>query len=630
MRTIVSSRRDRYLAILTVFLVMVALIAGMVGCTGQQEEEEEEEEEEQYIEDWYELNAIRNKLSGTYFLANNLDKDTDGYNELASPTANGGMGWEPIGTSASADRFTGTFDGTGYSISGLYIGRPDEDDVGLFGYIEGGIIENVGLVEVDVTGGNHTGALVGYSERGTVGSAPGLPYSTYSTGSVAGSDTVGGLVGCNWDGTVSLSQSSAHIAHVSGEAWRAGGLVGANWGNVLLCSYSGEVTGDHEVGGMVGLNGGLVPLAPTGHVISCQGEYTVTGNWFVGGAAGVNLGSLDGAIFKGEVNGALWKATSHIALNEGTAGSSHSSDSAPQGSYVGGLAGWNEGSISNSFAVGSASGNEYIGGVAGYIDYGGTVNGCFAVATVEGTEHFGPLAGENNGIVTDSASGTAEQMTDIATFLAADWDICLVAPGEVNTACTWNMAPGDYPFLSGKQLEQYNLTISSTEGGEVTSPGEGIFTYYEGSVVNLVVEAEEGYQFSSWTGNVDTIADVYAASTTITVNEDYAVTANFAPRVSQPLTPLSPAAGSRGVPVTNIDFSWTDVTGADAYDWVLSENPDLSSPLDSETGLTSTATSYMGTLDYDTTYYWHVTAYGEGYAIAQSTISEFTTSPAPP
>jgi len=74
---------------------------------------------------------------------------------------------------------------------------------------------------------------------------------------------------------------------------------------------------------------------------------------------------------------------------------------------------------------------------------------------------------------------------------------------------------------------QYDLTISSTEGGEVTNPGEGTSTYYEGTVVNLVAEAEEGYQFVNWTGDVDTVANVNAASTTITMNSNYLITANF-------------------------------------------------------------------------------------------------------
>jgi uncharacterized repeat protein (TIGR02543 family) len=74
---------------------------------------------------------------------------------------------------------------------------------------------------------------------------------------------------------------------------------------------------------------------------------------------------------------------------------------------------------------------------------------------------------------------------------------------------------------------RYNLTISSTEGGEVTSPGEGTFTYDEGKVVSLAAEAEEGYTFVNWTGDVETIADVNNVTTTITMLDHYSITANF-------------------------------------------------------------------------------------------------------
>ncbi|MFP3897946.1 MAG: InlB B-repeat-containing protein [Dehalococcoidia bacterium] len=73
----------------------------------------------------------------------------------------------------------------------------------------------------------------------------------------------------------------------------------------------------------------------------------------------------------------------------------------------------------------------------------------------------------------------------------------------------------------------YQLTISSTEGGSVTTPGEGISAYSEGEGVSLVAEAQEGYRFVEWTGDVGTIADVNAASTTITMNDNYSITASF-------------------------------------------------------------------------------------------------------
>jgi uncharacterized protein YkwD len=80
----------------------------------------------------------------------------------------------------------------------------------------------------------------------------------------------------------------------------------------------------------------------------------------------------------------------------------------------------------------------------------------------------------------------------------------------------------------GDYGESYTLiTITSTAGGSVTTPGEGTFTYTEGRVVTLVAQPQAGYQFVTWTGNVDTIANLNATATTITANDSYSIRANF-------------------------------------------------------------------------------------------------------
>jgi hypothetical protein len=91
-----------------------------------------------------------------------------------------------------------------------------------------------------------------------------------------------------------------------------------------------------------------------------------------------------------------------------------------------------------------------------------------------------------------------------------------------------------------------DLAISSTEGGDVTTPGEGTFTYNEGREVDLVAEAEEGYRFVNWTGDVDDIADVEDATTTVTVEGDCSITANFV--VVYYLTASSTEGGSVATP----------------------------------------------------------------------------------
>ena len=75
--------------------------------------------------------------------------------------------------------------------------------------------------------------------------------------------------------------------------------------------------------------------------------------------------------------------------------------------------------------------------------------------------------------------------------------------------------------------QQYDLTIASTAGGSVTMPGEGVFSCDMCAAVNLAATPSSGYQFVNWTGDVGTIANVNAAVTTITLNGDYSITANF-------------------------------------------------------------------------------------------------------
>jgi len=76
----------------------------------------------------------------------------------------------------------------------------------------------------------------------------------------------------------------------------------------------------------------------------------------------------------------------------------------------------------------------------------------------------------------------------------------------------------------------HDLTISSTGGGSVSTPGEGTFPYDTGTVVNLAAVADEGYQFTGWTGDIEEIGDPASAETTITMNGNYSITANFCER----------------------------------------------------------------------------------------------------
>jgi len=370
------------------------------------------------IWDWNDLDDIRDNLGGTYILMNDLDSTTAGYEDLASSRANEGKGWQPIGT--YDDLFTGSFDGQGYEIRDLFINRADESGVGLFGAVGsgGGIIKDIGVVNVTVTGNSSVGSLVGGS-TGTVS-------NSYSTGSVTGGEYVGGLIGVNI-GTVSNSYSSGNVTGTGGQqSLSVGGLVGVNTGTVSNSYSSGNVTGTGEqqslsVGGLVAVNTGTVSNSYS------SGNVTGTGkqqSLYVGGLVGVNTGTVSNSYSSGNVTG-----TGEQQL-----------------SCVGGLVGVNmgggnyKGTVSNSHSSGNVTGTGeqqslYVGGLVGYST--GTVSNSFWDIQTSGQA--------------TSAGGTGKttaEMQDVATF--AGWSIIAVAnPSTRTPSYIWNIVDGQtYAFLS--------------------------------------------------------------------------------------------------------------------------------------------------------------------------------------
>jgi len=73
----------------------------------------------------------------------------------------------------------------------------------------------------------------------------------------------------------------------------------------------------------------------------------------------------------------------------------------------------------------------------------------------------------------------------------------------------------------------YTLTIASTAGGSVRTPGEGTFSYGNGTVVELLAVPDDGYKFQAWTGDTDGVTDPASASTNITISGDCSIMASF-------------------------------------------------------------------------------------------------------
>ena len=311
MKTILDSKRGRCLAKVSVFLTTVALIIVMVGCDAPSAGVQ--------IRDWRDLDAVRNNLDGQFLLMNDLDSTTAGYTELASPTANEGKGWRPIGI--WPDPFTGSFDGQGFEIRDLFIDREGEDNVGLFSFVEtGAVIVGVALIDADVTGELYVGGLAGHNHDGSLSNC-------HSTGSVTGHTHVGGLVGES-GGTVTSSYSTASVSG----SYEIGGLIGQNHGTVSKSYSTGRVTGDEYVGGLVGWN-------HEGTVSNSYSSGRVDGVSLVGGLVGHNRGSVSNCYSTGNATGY---------------------------EYVGGMVGRNyQGSVSNSFWDTATSGQATSAGGTG-------------------------------------------------------------------------------------------------------------------------------------------------------------------------------------------------------------------------------------------------------------------------
>ena len=199
-----------------------------------------------------------------------------------------GKEWTPIGTSSSS--YTGTFDGGNHTISGLTVKGSDEY-AGLFGYIDKvGTVKNVKLEKVQITS-DYQYAYVG----GVAGNNNGAIENCSVSGSVSGNSTynsVGGVVGYQWGGSITRCSSSATVNGTGS----VGGVVGqTNYGATLTACYSTEnVTlesnnsDNNYAGGVVGVNGASSTLTACYATGKVTGTGTGSGSIYVGGVTGNN------------------------------------------------------------------------------------------------------------------------------------------------------------------------------------------------------------------------------------------------------------------------------------------------------------------------------------------------------
>mgnify|MGYP007049150210 FL=1 len=275
--------------------------------------------------------------------------------------------WKPIGARWSS--YTGTFDGQGYTISGLYFNNPTSSYVGLFGSIgANGKISNVGVLD----------SYFQFSELG--GGVCGVNYGTVrdckNTGSVRGLAAIGGVCGLNEKG--GIIENSFNEGTVSGtgdNVQQVGGVCGYNNGTIKSCYNTASVSGQNSVGGVCGLNS-------RGIITNCFNEGTVSGQTFVGGVCGNGCGVTTTNCF----NGGIVSGQSHVS---GVCGYDYNYDGTLTNCYY--LSDTAKGGINGKDVSGKAEGKsieQFKSGEVAYLLNGSTSEGELAWYQKLGTDAY--------------------------------------------------------------------------------------------------------------------------------------------------------------------------------------------------------------------------------------------------
>jgi len=442
------------------------------------------------IHDLAGLQAVGTNVAGNYALGNTIDASAT---HAATPTV-----FAPIAN------FTGNFNGLGNSVNDLTISSTG-NNVALFGGASTtGSLNNIGLVNANITGNNYVAGLVAHltlangsfsNNYSTGGTVNGLGYvgglaswvtlgsgdfsnnyvtSTASKGSVTGTSYTGGVVG--WT-TLTSGNFSNNYATV---AVKDGGITGSYMGGVvgwatltkgsLNNNYAtGNVQGASYTGGLAGwttlTNGDFSINSATGNVTDSgiSGAYagglvgwsTITKGDFVSNSA---TGNVTGSTYQGGLVGMSTISNGSFKINYATGNVTGTS---VDGAYSGGLAGWSSvtgGNVDTNFANGNVSGATYVGGLMGLSTVIGAANSFsnnYATGNVLDTTatHIGTFRG---GLVGDNSS--ANFTDNYATGFTA-----------VGTAANSGGLIGNN--AAGKVTSSYWVTSVANPGGAGVASG---------------------------------------------------------------------------------------------------------------------------------------------------------------
>jgi hypothetical protein len=220
---------------------------------------------------------------------------------LAPPAAANGSNWTPIGSTSAGATFSGSFDGGGHTISGLTINTTASYQ-GMFATVGGGTVRNLGLVDVNISGGNYAGGIAGHASAGAATTT--TISNSYVIGNVSGTSYVGGMVGYTIRTTISntffIGSLSSRRQPTSATVG-VGGIVGraTQFTVITNCYAIADITGS-SAGGIVG------DLFYSNSIVrNCYAAGSVRSTDYAGGVVGMTAA---GAVVEGSI------ALNHIVM----------------------------------------------------------------------------------------------------------------------------------------------------------------------------------------------------------------------------------------------------------------------------------------------------------------------------
>ena len=522
--------------------------------------------------------------SANYELTANIDMSAKYGEGKGENGAN--VSWTPI------DNFTGTFDGNGYTISGLYA-----VDAGLFRSIgENGVVKDL-TVSGEVTGNSGSGIggianenygkITGCTNKcdvnnigfghtgGVVGTNHGTVTDCTNTGSITtGSDTNsigGGIAGSSDGGRISKCYNKGSVESV----YYTGGIAGRiyNGGSVESCYNTGAVTGNSiyspSAGGIVGLGGGVVS--------NCYNSGAVTGiggsNVSTGGVVGCNQVAVENCYNAGEVTG----------------------NGGPYGAYTGGVVGKNtDGEISNCYNTGNVNGPDSATAKTGTGGVVGWNYNHYDIATT--TNCYYLQQGEMSGIGADNGTSEKVKSKTAEEFASGEVTWLLQDGQDSGSGQVWGQT------LSGDNKDGYPVLTNANRVYKVAFMEDSDTEFAAGyansggkvSLPESNPAAPDGSRFDGW------FSDGVEFTSDTTVNADMTVTAKFTTII-----------------VTGIDLSSDELTlkTGDAHTLTAVVTPETAA--DKTVNWTSSNTA-VATVDADGV----VTAVGAGTAVITATAAD--------